>query len=225
MQRKQTSGAARDRPLHYLPNQGLFDRDDALAFLTDDGHDENDQFEEDEETLSFYSTPNSRSQRSASSTPRSSSQSPLGESPFQNLQRGYCEHTQNASLDVIALLQEQQAMLQKVVKQQEAMQKQQQDILKKQKEFTDKVINLEDKVASSITSSESGFATVKEKTRITRQLTVSVRTFYFIVTVISLCSQNLVASVHDAMEEGFRPNERCSVFTLVRLCMYYRLYY
>ena len=89
--------------------------------------------------------------------------SPVGNSPVA-VQTCNMPSTAPPSPNLVALFQEQQAMFQKIMKQQENMQRQQEQLIEKHKASEEKILHLEENLSASSTS--------KQKTRVTRQLTV-----------------------------------------------------
>ena len=111
-----SGGAAHDPSGHYMPQQTLFDRDRAVFLVTE----ADDSFSE-EAMLSFYGASRSKELPTLS--------------PINSVTPNRSRDKENSSsVDLVTLLQEQQAMLQKILREQIAMKEQQQDILDKQKE-------------------------------------------------------------------------------------------
>ena len=81
------------------------------------------------------------------------------------------------------------------------MLKQQQVIIDKQKDSEQSMLDLEDKLVGLSNNP------VKKRVKIPRPLTVS-QDHAQVFNNYIIYSQNLVASVHDALDDGFKPQER-----------------
>ena len=142
------------RRRHYLPRETLFES------IFDNSPDED---RSRDGNMSFYS---------AADVDDHSTSSPLQEAgtSYDNDDRMLPQQ----HFDVVGLLQEQQAMLQKILMDQGNMQKQQDRIISKQKLFEEKFNNLEEKLSSASSSSGSP---VSHKPR---QLTVIIVIYYIL---------------------------------------------
>ena len=187
---------------HYMPHQSLFDREQILDNLEDDSTHENEfsppVFDSTElNLLSYYGPSDRRPQPLVQSSSKFSIHTPkCGNGAAR--QTNYCTpHSQifqpssQPQNDMIALLQQQQGMLQKVLSQQKDMQDLQTVLMDKQQKLEKKLQSLEESTLSSGSDGQ------KQKARVTRQLTVSivhyVSLFLFNFTMPYILLQNLVA--------------------------------
>ena len=132
-----------------MPRQGLFEGERVLDLL-----DEHDDVSSDEGVShpQFYPDP------AGVATPNQSYNN-FNDSPV-------LPPREPPAMNFVSLFQEQQAMLQTVIKQQQNMLKQQEQIIEKQKFFEEKIAHLEDMAESPENAS-------KCKSKVPRELTVS----------------------------------------------------
>ena len=148
---------------HYMPRQGLFEGEHVLDLL---GHYSSE--EEEASHMQFYSNRNGVTTPVPNQSFDSCDIMNDGPPHTEGYDRTSSLAPKEPSVNFVALFQEQQAMLQCILKQQETMQKQQEQIIEKQKTFEERVIHLEESEVS-----ESSGGSCKRKSRVTRQLTVS----------------------------------------------------
>lgn len=136
-----------------MPRQGLFEGEDVLDMFDDNGDEDGDT---NCPPSMFYSN-----------RPRPYN-IPSSNVPMPRHVEAFDTPTSlDPSINFVSLLQEQQAMLKNIMKQQEDMQKQQEQIIEKQKASEERIVELEDLLSEPAENSS------KKKTRVTRQLTVS----------------------------------------------------
>ncbi len=186
------ANAARSESQHYMPRQGLFDREQAVSLLhLDSDIDNEDSFDNTEAQEDganspplFDSTelgPYGPSERRPQHHDQPTNWTPTPQfSPVSDSDRNYWTPNRQTlqpingrpQTDMISLLQQQQGMLKTVLAQQKHMEEQQKLMLEKQHKLEKKLNSLEE---STLSSGSDGH---KQKARVTRQLTVS--NFYFI---------------------------------------------
>ena len=119
---------------------------------------------------------------------------------FPSFSRQRLPHAHDYS-QIVTLLQQQQETLQQVLKGQKKRQDQfESDFIRLQSSFE----ALRDSTHSSMTDSGSDR---KRKRVVTRDLSVSVHHWTGFVFIVVTMFQKKVSSIHDAREEGFRPQE------------------
>ena len=156
----------RVRPQHYMPNQGLFEREDVYALMSQSDDDDN------------YGEGTSRSDLSFGPHPERITRDTNLSSQSQQTR---------TSIDFVALFQEQLAMLKTIVTQQESMKEQQQQLIRNYELLEEKIAHLE-KVSTSNSSNTSS----KHRTKVPRQLTVSDLELIIIVIVTVNASDTFV---------------------------------
>lgn len=231
-------GSNRQPPLQgeqYRPNESLFDRESVIDMVSSDrssGATVCIDFESDSENCDPTTSLSGSLLSHSGQTQVPYTSTPLREDrvnilPQHAFSRGTFETNERQhayglqSQDIVAMLQEQQQLLQTLLRTQKDMKECQNTFDQKLSALQQQVLS----ISSSCPTSSSEDRNSKLMCKVTRELTVSFVCIYSrLSNLLPLFNpQKTVAAVHDTLEEGFRPFERyvaqsCLFHTVMWIC-------